>query len=177
MKKSPFRFSIFPLILLLCFTFSCQPQAEEAAEETEPAVDVEADIAAINEIWNQYALGVNTGDLELWISLWTDDGIQMAPGAPAVIGKEQIRAKYESIFSQFIFTMAITNNEVRVAGDLAFSRGTYRASITPTAGGETTEIAGKYLTILERQADGSWKIARDCFNSNVPPQTVSDETQ
>ena len=176
MKRSFIQFSmVLTLALLLCFAFSCQQQGEEVAEEAEPAVDVEADIAAINELWNQYASAVTTGDLDLWISLWTDNGIQMAPDAPAVIGKEQIRAKYESIFGQVIFKMAITNEEVRVAADWAFSRGTYTASITPKAGGETTEIDGKYLTILERQTDGSWKIVRDCFNSNVPPPPPKQE--
>ncbi|MCH7939879.1 MAG: nuclear transport factor 2 family protein [Candidatus Marinimicrobia bacterium] len=69
---------------------------------------------------------------------------------------------------QFTFNMGITNEEVRVAGDWAFARGTYTAILTPKAGGETIDIDGKYLTILERQVDGSWKIFRDCFNSNVP---------
>jgi uncharacterized protein (TIGR02246 family) len=134
-----------------------------------PDTATEADVAAINEIWIQYAGSFSSGDLDSWISLWADNGIQMAPDAPAVIGKEQIRAKYESIFPEFIFKLAIANEEVRVADDWAFSTGTYAASITPKAGGETAEIAGKYLTILERQADGSWKIVRDCFNSSVPP--------
>ena len=107
--------------------------------------------------------------------MWTDNGIQMAPDAPAVIGKEQIRAKYESIFPQFIFKMAITNEEIRVAGDWAFSRGNGTFSMTPRAGGETIEIDGKYLTILERQTDGSWKIARDCFNYNAPPPPPKQE--
>ena len=170
MKKSLLQFiTIAPLVFLLCFSFSCQQPGEEAAEEVEPVVDVEADIAAINELWNQYAAAVTTGDLDLWISLWTDNGIQMAPDAPAVIGKEQIRAKYESIFPQFIFKMAITNKEVRVTGDWAYARGTYTLSMTPKAGGETINIDGKFLTILKRQVDGSWKIFRDCFNSNVPP--------
>jgi hypothetical protein len=35
---------VFPLVFLICFTFSCQ-QSEEVAEE--PAVDVETDVAAI----------------------------------------------------------------------------------------------------------------------------------
>jgi len=152
-------------LVFLCFSFSCQKQ------------DVEADIAAINEIWNQYTVGCNTGDLDLWISLWTDNGIRMAPDAPAVFGKEQIREKMKSLFDQLIFKIAITNEEVRVAGDWAFSRGTYTLSSTPKAGGETIKVTGKYLTILERQADGSWKIARDCFNYNAPVQTESDETK
>lgn len=130
--------------------------------------DVEADTTAINKIWNQYTVGCNTGDLDLWISLWTDNGIQMPPDTPARIGKEQIREKMKPLFDQFIIKIAITCEEVRVTGDLAFSRGTYTISTTPKAGGETTKLSGKYLTIFERQADGSWKIARDCFNYNAP---------
>ena len=62
MKKSLLRFSGFLLILLLCFTFNCAQQGEK--------VDVEADIAAINELFNQYASSINAGDIDLWISLW-----------------------------------------------------------------------------------------------------------
>lgn len=152
---------VMGFVMILTYT-SCSEQEQLAKQVT-----TEADVAAINEIWNQYASSVISGDLDTWISMWTDSGIQMAPDAPAVIGKEQIRAKYESIFPQFIFKMAITNKEIRVAGDWAFSRGTYSASMTPKAGGETIEIDGKYLTILEKQTDGSWKIIRDCSNSNV----------
>jgi ketosteroid isomerase-like protein len=64
--------------------------------------------------------------------------------------------------------IAITNKEARVSGDLGLLRGTYTLSMVPKVGGETTEFDGKYLTVFERQADGSWKIARDIFNSNVP---------
>ena len=28
---------------------------------------------------------------------------------------------------------------------------------------------GKYIEIWKRQADGSWKIAYDIFNSDLPP--------
>ncbi len=166
MRKSPLQVSIFLLVFPLFVIFSCGKQGE--------VVDVEADISAINSVLDRYASSINAGDIDQWISLWADDGIQMAPDAPAVIGKEQIRAKNESIFPQFIFKMAITNEEVRVGGDWAFSRGNGTFSMTPR-GGETIEIDGKYLTILERQADGSWKIAIDCFNSNVPPPPPKQE--
>ncbi|MGB6866817.1 MAG: nuclear transport factor 2 family protein, partial [Candidatus Aminicenantaceae bacterium] len=86
MKK---LFMVIPLVFLLCFTFSCQKQVEEVAEE--PVVDVEVDIAVFKEMLNQYAIACNTGDFELWISLWADDGVQMPPDTPARIGIEQIR--------------------------------------------------------------------------------------
>ncbi len=162
MKKSKSSFSLFTLTILLCFILSCQQQGKD--------VDVEADIAAINEIWNQYSLAINSADFDLWISLWEDDGVQMPPDAPAVFGKEQIRVVNESKFEPFNVNMAIKNDEVLIDGGLAFSRGIYTAALTPKAGGETINLIGKYLTILKKQTDGSWKIYRDCFNSDVPPK-------
>lgn len=128
-----------------------------------------ADIAALKEILNKYAAMCHAGDLDGWISLWADDGIQMYPGAPSRVGKEQIRAEMKPAFDQFILKIAITSEmEAKVSGNLGFARGTYTLSMVPKGGGETSEFDGKYLTIFEKQADGSWKIARDCFNSNKP---------
>ncbi|MHA1976335.1 MAG: YybH family protein [Candidatus Hodarchaeales archaeon] len=131
---------------------------------------IKREITAIKEMINQYAISCNTGDFNLWISLWADSGIQMPPNTPARIGKEQIRERSKPTFDQMNFNMAIRSiDEVRVHGDFAFSRCTYTLKITPKAGGETinAEPDGKALTILERQSDGSWKVIYDCFNSNV----------
>jgi uncharacterized protein (TIGR02246 family) len=132
---------------------------------------VEADIAAIEETGNLYALALNTGDLELWLSLHTDDVVKMPPGAPSTFGQEELRAKMEPAFDNFTFEMALYPEEAQVSGDLGFARGTYTVLMTPKAGGETISAMpdGKYLTIYKRQADGSWKLSHDCYNSNVPP--------
>lgn len=127
-----------------------------------------ADLIAIKEMMKQFAVTINSGDFEGWISLWTDDGIQLFPGGPARIGKKEIRAGMKPAFDQFILKMEINNQELRASGDLAFARGTYTEALIPKAGGETEKYDGKYLTILEKQTNGSWKVARDCFNSNVP---------
>jgi uncharacterized protein (TIGR02246 family) len=162
MRKSLLQASFVFLVLQLFVILGCGKQNDVG--------DVEADISAINNNIEQYTSCMNAGDLDQWISLWADDAIQMAPDAPAVMGKEQIRAKYESIFPLFIFKMTITNEEVKIGGDLAVSHGNYIVSMTPKAGGETIVIDGKYLSIEERQADGSWKIIRSCFNDNSPPK-------
>ena len=167
MRKSLLQASIIIMVLTLFVIIGCEKQNEVG--------DVEADISAINNNIDQYASSMNAGDLNRWISLWADDAIQMAPDAPAVIGKEQIRAKYESIFPLFIFKMSIANEDVKIGGDLACSYGNYTVSMTPKAGGETIVIDGKYLSIEERQADGSWKIIRSCFNDNAPPKEAERE--
>ena len=132
---------------------------------------VEADIAAIEEVLNQYAVSSNAGDLELWLSLHADDVVKMGPDAPAIFGIEDLRANFAPAFENFDTTCVIYPEETQVDGDMGFARGTYSISITPKAGGETIMLMpdGKYLTICKRQADGSWKISHDCYNSNVPP--------
>ena len=59
------------------------------------------DIEAVKEIIENYAKGCNTGDFDLWMSLWADDGIQMPPNTPMRIGKEQIREGMKPLFDQF----------------------------------------------------------------------------
>ncbi len=130
--------------------------------------NLEADIAAVNDIWNQYSSSLNSGDLDRWMSLWTEGGVQMPPGEPPVIGKDQIRARNKGVLDQFTFNIRITNEEVGAARDWAFARGTYKATLTPKEEGDAIDVDGKYMTIFQRQPDGSWKIHLDIFNSNVP---------
>ena len=131
--------------------------------------DVEADIIAIEEVLNQYAVAVSTGDLDLFISIHTDDAVNMGPDAPATFGKEELRASLEPLFNNFTLEMTLYPEEAQADGDLGFARGTYTLSTTPKNGGEPGFTDGKYLTVCKRQADGSWKISRECYNSNVPP--------
>jgi len=135
-------------------------------------MDKESDIAAIKDMLKQYTKGCNTGDFNFWISLWSDDGVQMPPDAPARIGKEQIRQGMKPAFDQMNLDIPkYSIEEAKVYGDLGLTRCTYTLKMTPKAGGETINAMpdGKALTLYERQSDGSWKIKYDCFNSNVPP--------
>ena len=130
------------------------------------------DITAIKDMLNQYAIGCNTGNFEHWLSLWADDGVQLPPGAPARVGKEQIREGMGPAFEGMNLDITIHSlEETKVYGDLGLTRCTYTLKATPKAGGAeiVVEPDGKALTLYERQPDGSWKIAYDCFNSNVAP--------
>lgn len=147
------------------FLIGCENR-EQSSPDEEP-VDSAAAVAAVNEIWRDYSATLEAGDLEGWLALWTEDGVQMPPGEPPVVGKDQIRARNQAALDAYDFEMSITNREVRVADDWAYSRGVYEATLTPRAGGDPVPIDGKFMTILRRQPDGSWRIHRDIFNSNV----------
>ncbi|UCE14590.1 MAG: nuclear transport factor 2 family protein [Candidatus Heimdallarchaeota archaeon] len=123
----------------------------------------------IENLWKEYASSVVAGDIDRWISLWVDDGIQMPPDAPPNIGIEMIRTSAKNMMENMPASkMVINSEEVREVGDWGFSRGNYWFETGPE--GETVRVNGKFLTIWEKQDDGSWKIARDIFNFNAPLQ-------
>ena len=104
------------------------------------------------------------------MSLWDDNGVKMSPGAPAVIGKGEIRALMEAIYgAPFDWETTSVLDEAEIAGDWIFSRGSFTLSMTPKEGGETSTSIGKSLDILKRQADGSWKIYVQSWNYDAPP--------
>jgi uncharacterized protein (TIGR02246 family) len=156
------------LLLVVSLTLSLAMTVAVQAEEPE---EFEEDMDAVMEaIWSEYTASIGQGDAERWVELWVEDGIQMPPGQPAVVGKDNILARRSAASETFDMSMSITNEEVVADGNLAFARGVYEATLTPKAGGEDVEVDGKFLTILQKQPDGTWKIYRDCFNSNGPPE-------
>jgi uncharacterized protein (TIGR02246 family) len=147
------------------FNSNVPPAAPATAEE----VDVAAVTEAVTAIWDEYEASLSAGDVDRWVELWSEEGIQLPPGEPPVVGKEAIRARNKAALTDlFDITMSITNEEVQVGGEWAVARGVYTATLTPKAGGDDVLVDGKYMTLLQRQADGTWKIYRDIFNSNVP---------
>ena len=119
------------------------------------------------QTWEKYSEYMNEGNVDDWLKMWDVDGVQLAPGAPA---SEGIAAITKSITAQHAASdferFKIINKEIEVSGNLGFARGNYTFTAIPKDGGDKAEFEGKYLTIFKRQADGSWRIYRDCFNPN-----------
>lgn len=55
---------------------------------------------------------------------------------------------------------------VDVVGDLAYEAGRFKALI-PSATGKRREERGKYLWVCTRQNNGEWKLAADCWSSDL----------
>ncbi|MFW9778176.1 MAG: YybH family protein [Candidatus Heimdallarchaeota archaeon] len=131
----------------------------------------ERDINAVKEVLNQFAIGLNSGNLDHWMSIWADNAVQMPPDTPSRIGKNYIRERSQGTFERMNFEIKIDLKETKVYGDLGITRCNYTLKLIPKDGGETINAVpdGKALTLYKRQSDSSWKIIYDCFNSNVPP--------
>jgi uncharacterized protein (TIGR02246 family) len=134
-----------------------------------PPTDVNEVAAAVDANWREYEASILAGDPDRWIALWAEDGVQLPPGNPPVVGKAAIYDRISADLAAFEYSEFVINNEdVEVNGDLAFARGNYVVTLAAKAGGDPISVDGKYMTIMRQQPDGSWKIYRDIFNSNVP---------
>jgi ketosteroid isomerase-like protein len=63
----------------------------------------------------------------------------------------------------------LTTHDVIIDAGIAVERGTYEMTFHPKSGtGADIIDRGKYITVWERQADGSWKISRDMSKPDNP---------
>ena len=125
----------------------------------------------IDAVHRAHVAAVNRGDADAWVNTFAEDGVQMPPHAPANVGREAIRSWARGFCDAFHAQFALSVEEVRTAGDWAFERGAYTIALTAKAGGEPMQETGKYITIYEKRSGGAWKIVRDIWNNDTPPQS------
>ena len=94
----------------------------------------------------------------------------MFPYQEAYEGTQAIQAVLEDFFKQNAARITHTPLETEVAGDWAYERGSITETVTPKSG-KPMEKSLKYLVILKRQPDGSWKVYRDMDNNNLKEPT------
>ncbi len=127
--------------------------------------------AIYRDIYRNYALAWETGDADLWLSIWDEGGTQMPPGFPSRT-KDDLRDIMPPRFvPNMVSSFVIELDEINVLGDFAFARGRYTCDYTEEYAQPQT--GGKFLSILKRQKDETWKFHIDCFNSNLDPAYTS----
>ncbi len=156
---------IIPLVILLCFTFGCQ-QGEEVAEEVGVKALSDDDVAAIKASTEEFIQAVRSGDSAAFAAMYTEDAVFMPPNQPMVQGQAAIQTWMEEFPA--ITKFNLTAVEIDGQGDLAFVRGTYSMTIAPEGAPEPIQDTGKYVEIRRKQPDGSWLMAVDIFNSDLP---------
>ena len=151
--------SVLALILASAL-WGCAPNTEQ--------LSLDQDLAAIDEFNRQYLQAINDEDIEALSRLTTEGHIMLAPNRPPLIGKTANDESNGRAFELFEIDETWTPVETHIAGDWAWQRGSFTVAATPRAGNETSRTAGSFLRIYERQPDGSWRMTRDMFNSDVP---------
>jgi ketosteroid isomerase-like protein len=158
------------VVVVLCATVATllaacsSPRASSDAE----------DRAAIEGIRRAFEAGENAGDAEALRQYIADDAIAMAPNVPPCRGADACMAALRGWFEMFDVDVEYRSEEIVIAGDWAFDRGTAREILTPKKGGASFGGEGQYLW-LYRRVGGQWKQARVIWNSSEPVPSASPQ--
>jgi uncharacterized protein (TIGR02246 family) len=127
----------------------------------------EAAIRALDAEWGRAA---SAGEANAVAALYTSDATVLPPMEPLRQG-EAASKYWIDVLNGFSGPTDLTTTAVEGRGDLAYAVGKYRQTLTPKKAGAKplpTE-EGKYLEVLKKQADGSWKIVYDMWSPDAPP--------
>jgi uncharacterized protein (TIGR02246 family) len=154
------------LVMSVMALGACAPKAPDTA----------ADVAALKADPSAWFDAYNAGNADGVASLYAEDAILMAPGAPGVKGRAAIREYISSDIAISKSTgLVMTFGEVTgvgVAGDTGWVSGTFSAA----DGSGSIVDNGKFLSVYSRTADG-WKMIRDIWNSDLAPALADDEEE
>lgn len=152
------------LLLYVALGVACAPAAApSAAPGTDAAYRQE-----IESVGQKLLAAELSRDLETTLSYYAPDAVIHTAGQPRVVGREQIRAFYETFFREVPFTdFRITPRALVIAGsgDLAYDSGDNLLVVSTPDGPQ--QIASKYLAVW-RKREGEWKLAELAITSAQP---------
>jgi uncharacterized protein (TIGR02246 family) len=127
------------------------------------------DSAAIGKTRSSFEKAATAQDAPAIAKLFTADGTEMPPNAPAAKGHAAIEAFHKAFAQQFMnHGFSLTASDTKVIGDTAYEAGTYKQTLMAMKGGAMMEDKGKYLVVLKKQG-ADWLIAYAIYNSDNPP--------
>lgn len=159
--------ALLRILSLTCLTSTLCLQAC-SREEHGPSSE-QQDIAAITAASKARADAFNQGNAAGIAAHFTEDGLLMVPDQPTRKGKAAVQSYYQHIFDEYETRLKSCYDEVKVSADLAFGRGFAEVTLIPKRGGDARSSTAKYINIMKREADGSWKTTHDIWNGNEMP--------
>jgi uncharacterized protein (TIGR02246 family) len=150
-----------------------------AACQTKPQPLTAADSTAIGQLRSAFETAWNAGNVNAIMALHTADAVLEQGDSPERDGQEAIRGYYDTTLgTPQRPTIAIERKATMGRQDLATEIGTYTLTFPAAAGAAAPPpLKGKYLVVLQKQADGSWKVAWDAgsLDAPLPPPTPPEQ--
>jgi ketosteroid isomerase-like protein len=162
-----FRAGFGAALAATAIVVACAPQG--------PGPLTDADKAAMQQVVDN-ALEIMTSATPDWTAFVTgfyaEDVTVMPPNGPVIKGRDAIVAFLESFPP--ITEMKMERQQIDGSGTLAYDIETYTSMATPP---DLAAIAdtGKLVWVWQKQADGSWRVLVEIWNSDLPAGTLSPE--
>ncbi len=168
---TPLRFGLAALLVLSAACQSSPSRAPDTEAGSAAAAGLSAtDEAAVRSADSAFARAATAGDGAAVGALYAPDATILPPADSARHGPA-VTEYWSGFLSAFTVSLTLNTTAVDGRGDLAFATGSYTLAATPKQAGAKpmpTEN-GKYLEVMKKQADGSWRIIYDMWNANTPP--------
>ena len=166
MKRSILRTTGLLLVALFTASFVCaQTDAEYKAK--------------IEKLNKEMVKDMLEGNTDHNLSLYTPDAISLPSYEPMMEGTDAIRKSSEDMKKSGMKITAFETNTYKVmsAGNLVNEIGTYKMTMTMPGMSKPMNDHGKYLTIWEKQKDGSLKIKVETWNTDVNPMSMMSTSE
>jgi ketosteroid isomerase-like protein len=124
---------------------------------------------ALRDLDAKWSAAAGAKDLDKTVSFYSNDAIVMPPNASAATTQETIRKIWQDLLASpgLVISWKATKVEVAKSGDLACLSGTYELIMNDLSGKPVND-RGKYVEVWQKQADGTWKVVADIWNSDLP---------
>jgi uncharacterized protein (TIGR02246 family) len=140
---------------------SWQVVAFQATTQGEPATM--SDEQEIRQAIAQFVEAYNAGDADRIASYYADDLVKLRAGAPAEAKDDTVR-RVKDVMARFQGHLEVHNDEITVAGNMAFTRGRLSITLTPRGEGAPQTIERRYLEVWRKDA-GRWRVIRTMDNA------------
>lgn len=158
MKKSFFTICL-SMAIVLFYTTSAFSQSDNELKQK------------IEKINKDMAKTMMEGNYSVNMSHYTDDAVSMPNNGKMAEGLEAIKKSNEEMAKSGVKVKAFDTKTLKVKScdKMITEIGTYKMSMTIPGMPNDYEDEGKYLTIWEKQADGSLKIKLEMWNTDKSP--------
>jgi ketosteroid isomerase-like protein len=158
-------------IMLFGVSSACRPKDGASSASDVPTAISLADEAKIRSADSTFVAAANAADVAGILAVYASDAALLAPNLPPQKGHDAIKAFWGGLLDAYTVRFEVVSDTIEGRGDLAYNQGHYRFTAVPKAKGVPgVADEGKFVEILKKQPDGSWKYVVDMYSSNLALQ-------
>lgn len=153
-KKYGVNIMHFVFIIIFCLILSCDDDRRNFSA---------GDLLEADRAFSE--MSVNKGIYEAFLAYIADDGVILRNNSYPSKGRESLKMFFSGkADTSFILSWEPLYEKIAASGDLGYTYGIH-TRITKSNGEETK---GTYITIWQKQTDGSWKFVLDTGTQGLP---------
>jgi ketosteroid isomerase-like protein len=147
-------FALFLLISAIAAAQTAQQPATPAKSPDKPNEEV---LLSADRAFND---DTATRRLEGWMAYMADDAVLFS--SKPMVGKDAIRAYFQTAFADPAYSLSWqpTRGEMFRSGNMGYTTGRFEQRRKDDKGNNVVNH-GNYLTVWQKQPDGSWKVKAD----------------